>query len=373
MESYHVVSVGGGIAGSIAARIAAENRLHTLLIERARTPRNKPCSGIQFSYFEKLVGRPIPPDKLCANAISNMYIVTPEKKTYQGRMRVLNFWRSTFDRWLNDLAANEGAVFQDRTRLVDFEPADGGFLLELQSGVETRKIFTRYLIAADGMSSMIRKKLQPDDYLQKAPGGAMNYYCTGEGDLDPNGLYMVNIKAYAPIMFAWIYMKDDLWVIGTGAEHDLKDYAERFYDYVCQRYKFKGEIVRKEGFASPLKNGVYLGQGNILLCGDAAGLLDAYRGVAMDNAALSARRAVQAILEAEKTGTTAISHYTRKMRPMKRQMEANEKKRQTKFASDESLAASFAPGRVLFDGARMMAANAANKFLPPDKLITLPF
>jgi flavin-dependent dehydrogenase len=174
-------------------------------------------------------------------------------------------------------------------------------------------------------------------------------------------------------MFAWIYMKDDLWVIGTGAEYNLKDYADRFYDYVCQKYNFKGEIVRKEGFASPLKNGVYLGEGNILLCGDAAGLLDAYRGVAMDNAALSARFAVRAILQAEKTGTAAISPYTRLMQSMKRQMEANEKKRQTKFASDETLAASFAPGRVLVDGLKMMAANTANKVLPPEKVITLPF
>ena len=373
MEKYEVVSVGGGIAGSIAARLAAENGLKSLLIERAKTPRDKPCSGIQFGYFEKLIGRPIPKDVLCANEIVNMNIITPVDKTYQGKMKVLNFWRSTFDRWLNDLAVEEGALFQDKTRMVDFEKVDDGYKLQLQTGAKSKEIFTRYLIAADGMSSRVRKKLQPDDYLPKAPGGAMNYYCTGDGDLDPNALYMVNIKAYAPIMFAWIYKKDDLWVIGTGAEHDLKDYADRFYDYVCQKYKFKGEIVRKEGFASPLKNGVYLGEGNILICGDAAGLLDAYRGVAMDNAALSARFAVQAILDAEKTGTTAISHYTQKMQPMKRQMETNEKKRQVKFASDETLASSFAPKQVLIDGVKMMAANAANKFLPPEKVITLPF
>ena len=58
---------------------------------------------------------------------------------------------------------------------------------------------------------------------------------------------------------------------------------------------------------------------------------------------------------------------------MKRQMEANEKKRQVKFASDESLAASFAPQQVLIDGVKMITANFANKFLPPVKVITLPF
>jgi flavin-dependent dehydrogenase len=373
METYDVVSVGGGIAGSIAARLAAENGMSSLLIERAETPRDKPCSGIQFGYFEKLVGRKIPQEKLCSNELFNMNIITPDEKTYQGKMKVLNFWRSTFDRWLNDLAVEEGAVFQDRTRLVSYEDIDGGYQLKLQKGSENREIFTRYLVAADGMYSRIRKKLCPDDFLQKAPGGAMNYYCTGEGDLDPHALYMVNIKAYAPIMFAWIYKKDDLWVIGTGAEHDLKDYADRFYDYVCDKYNFQGEIVRKEGFASPLKFGVFLGEGNILLCGDGAGLLDAYRGVAMDNAALSARFAIQAIMDAEKSGRNAISHYAQKMQPMKRQMEVNEIKRLEKFASDESLSASFAPRQVLIDGLKMMAANTANKFLPPERIFTFPF
>jgi flavin-dependent dehydrogenase len=372
MEHYDLIAVGGGIAGSIAARMAAEKGLKTLLIERAKTPRNKPCSGIQFGYFEKLVGRKIPKEALCANEIFNMNIITPDGKTFQGKMKVLNFWRSTFDRWLNDLAVEEGAVFEDKTRLTGFEEVEGGYQIQLQTGKETREVFARYMIAADGMSSRIRQQLKPDHFMEKAPGGAMNYYCIGEGDLDPNALYMVNIKAYAPIMFAWIYKKDDLWVIGTGAEHDLKEYAQRFYEWTCEKYNFKGEIVRKEGFASPVKNGVYPGEGNILLTGDAAGLLDAYRGVAMDNAALSGRLAVKAILQAEKTGTNAIKHYARLLKPIRQEVLANEEKRLIKFASDESLAVAYAPQRVMVDGMKMMGANVLNTFLPPEKVIMLP-
>lgn len=373
MEKYDVVVVGGGIAGSIAARLAAENGLKSLLIEKFKTPRNKPCSGIQFSYFEKLVGRPIPKAKLCANEIYNIYFITPDDKTFKAKMKVLNFWRSTFDRWLNDLAVEEGAIFQDQTRMINFEQANDGIRLQLQKGTESREILANYLIAADGMSSKIRKKLRPDDYFLKAPGGTINFYCRGEGDLDPNGLYMVNIKEYAPMMFAWIYMKDDLWVIGTGTENEpVKDYVDRFYAYVCKKYHFRGEIVRREGFASPLKGGVFLGEGNILLCGDAAGLLDAYRGVAMDNAALSARFAVQAILNVKKIGTAAISDYTQKMAPMKRQMEVNEVKRKVRFVSNETLAASMASYSMRRSGVKMKAANFANKFLPPEKVITLP-
>jgi flavin-dependent dehydrogenase len=60
MEEYDVCVVGGGVAGSVAARFSAQQGFKTLLVEKYKTPRNKPCSGIQFSYFEKLVGKKFP-------------------------------------------------------------------------------------------------------------------------------------------------------------------------------------------------------------------------------------------------------------------------------------------------------------------------
>jgi len=53
-------------------------------------------------------------------------------------------------------------------------------------------------------------------------------------------------------------------------------------------------------------------------------------------------------------------------------MENNELTRQNKFASDETLVARLAPNKLLKDGFNMMAATVANKFLPPEKMITLP-
>jgi hypothetical protein len=61
------------------------------------------------------------------------------------------------------------------------------------------------------------------------------------------------------------------------------------------------------------------------------------------------------------------------MQPIKRQVDAKEKKRHSKFASDEAPAASFSPTQVLIDSVKMMTANSTNKFLPPEEIITLPF
>ncbi|MBC7126997.1 MAG: hypothetical protein H5T32_02105 [Candidatus Methanosuratus sp.] len=111
--------MGGVVAGSCCG-VCCKNGLKTLLLEKFKTSRNKPCSGILFGYFEKLIGERIPHEKLCRNELFKVEVVTPKDKVLKGRMRMLNFWRSTFDSWLNMLAANAGADFRDNASLIDF-------------------------------------------------------------------------------------------------------------------------------------------------------------------------------------------------------------------------------------------------------------
>jgi hypothetical protein len=87
--------------------------------------------------------------------------------------------------------------------------------------------------------------------------------------------------------------------------------------HLVSRINPKLEIVRGEGFASPRKLGVYLGEEDYMLCGDGPGLLDAYRGAAMDNAATCVRIAVQAVRAAEKSIPPAMTHNSQKMKPLK--------------------------------------------------------
>ncbi|MBO3799440.1 MAG: NAD(P)/FAD-dependent oxidoreductase [Candidatus Brockarchaeota archaeon] len=374
MEEYDVVVVGGGVAGSVAARFAAKSGFKTLLLEKYKTPRNKPCSGIQFQYFEKLIGEKIPREKLCRNELFKVEIITPRDRVLKGRMKMLNFWRSTFDSWLNSLAADAGADFQDNTPLVDFVQDESGGKITVKVSVEGehREVKARYLIGADGMLSRVRRKLRPQDFDRKASGATINYYFVGEANLDPNTLYMFYKREFCPLMFAWVYLKDDKWVIGTGANENPLEYADRFFNYVKKRCKLQGEIVKKEGFSSTLKSTVFLGEGRILLVGDAAGLVDLYRGVGMDNAALSGRLAVKAITRAEEEGLEAAKAYEDPMKKVVKKIEVNVKKQIKRLSSNSELEKSLSPLNMLKGGLYMLIANQINKILPPEKLILLP-
>ena len=372
LEEYDVTVVGGGVAGSVAAKFSAQEGVKNLLIEKYKTPRNKPCSGIQFSYFEKLVGEKIPKEKLCKNELCKVDIITPTGKTLGGKMKMLNFWRSTFDSWLNQLAVEQGAQFQDNTSLVEFTKNEKAITLTLSKDIKTTQISTRFLIGADGMLSSIRSKLKPESLEKKRLGTAINYYFEGKTSLDPNKLYMYYNREFCPLMFAWVYLKDEKWVIGTGANENAVEYADRFYNHVAEKYSLEGKIVKKEGFASTQKITSFLGEENILLAGDAAGLIDLYRGVGMDLAALSGRLAVKAIRKASKTSTSPIGHYQKLMERTLKKLESNEKKQTQRYSSNESLEKSLSSTRMLRDGLSMIFSNQINRILPAEKIILLP-
>lgn len=378
MEDFDVVIIGGSIAGSVAGRYLAEAGMRTLIVEAAKTPREKPCSGIQFGYFEKLLGRKIPEDKLCQNKLKSLYMEYPNGKSFKVPFRMLNFTRDVFDNWLNEIAVEAGAYFRDGVRCTEFERKQQSFIVKLRpKHQDFEQVKTKYLIAADGLTSSIRRKLKPQDFSQKPLAPTMNYYLKtiGDGDLDPHTLYQFWNLNYNNLMFAWTYKKNDLWVIGTGHTDNVIKRCDMLLKYVKNKFRLQGDIVKREGYASTFRleapNHVFLGTNNLLFVGDAAGLVDMYRGLGMDAAALSGRLVAKAIVKSEKNKIPAIKLYEKKMRKVINKINKNSEKQLLTFKSNDELLQVLKKSFIKM-GISTLFANLLNKVLPPNKIKLLP-
>jgi flavin-dependent dehydrogenase len=370
LTEYDVIVMGGGIAGSVAARYTAENGLRTLLLEREATPRNKPCSGVQLPYMEKLIGANIPRECLCANELKRVSLTTPTGQEIRGGLRMLNYWRSTFDAWLNRVAVEHGADFMDRANVTEFGQTEDG----VEVKVNEESYFCRYLVGADGLSpsSMTRRQLKPMEFAPKVRGTAINYYFRGESEVEPETLHIFFKKEFSNLMFSWLYYKDDQLVVGTSSDTEPARYAERFYGHVEEKFRLRGEVFRREGYVTSYQGGICLGEENVLLVGDAAGFLDLYRGVGMDTAALSGRICAHAVKKAVVEGGAALKHYRLLAQSLVKLIEENDLKQKLRYESDDALERSLSRLNV-FKGQMYMAyAGFVNRFLSPERIILLP-
>jgi flavin-dependent dehydrogenase len=108
------------------------------------------------------------------------------------------------------------------------------------------------------------------------------------------------------------------------------------------------------------------------MVGDAAGLIDFYRGMGMDNAALSGRLAAKAIVKAKESRRPAIEPYQCLMKRIVSRLKANAIRQAKRYFSSEMLDKSLSPLNLMKLGILIIAGNQLNMILPPEKLILLP-
>ncbi len=380
---YDVIVAGGGIAGSTAARFLAEAGRKTLFVERHKTPRNKPCSGIQFSYFEKILGVTIPKERLCNIELTKVKMYLPDGSKFGSNFKMFNFMRKPFDDWLNIIAVESGAEFIDDCMCQSIEEKGDHLVVNFLKPKEKKEFnfTTKYLIDATGLRPKIRNQLRPEDFSGEYSGGTLNYYIDGEADLDPETLYQFWNLEWNNAMFAWIYIKTlddgkDYWVVGTGGHNiNVQEYQDVFYKAMKEKFSINGNIVKKEGFKTSMdmqsKNRIWLGQNRVLIAGDAAGLVDPVRGVGMDAAALSGRLAAKAIINAEKKGTDVLKLYTKYMKRLTAQTIKNQQKEIGQFETNEELN-KHVKSSLLKTGLTMMYQTTMNKIRSPEKQVMIP-
>ncbi len=316
---YDVIIVGAGPSGSAASKAISDKGHSVLLIEKKKLPRYKICSGIIFikslEITEKYFGTI--PD---AAFVSPPYLKGVRLWDSDGKSTdwpfktdgkgAPNVWRSEYDNWL---AQNSGAQIVDQCRAVGFKQSGDNLEVRCIRNNIPVNVKCRFLISAEGSSSTIRAKLDPEFENNLDKFFAYQNYYEGHCNLDPLYYHGFLDENFGDI-YAWFNVKDNLLVFGTGIKvgNKITQYLEKFQLFLEEKHDMKlNKMVRKAsciGYNMCSTNRFYLGKDNILLVGESAGFLNMF-GEGISSALSTGLLAGNAVCESFRTGKNAASSY----------------------------------------------------------------
>ncbi len=320
-NSYDVVVVGAGPAGSAAAKKCVDGGLKTLLVDKHKLPRRKACSGIICNVTQNYVLEnfgPIP-EKTFGKpyAYRGMGFYFPSVGMIYTESDCYNpyVWRDKFDHWL---AKTSKADLQERTLFLSAEEKGKGVEVVVEKDGRKNMIKAQYLVAADGANSHVIRNMAPEVYDGIPWAFACQKYFEGEIDADDRYLHWYLTTGMG--MFPWLNMKDDQIIIGqaflVGQKFDIN--FTNFVNFLKNNFnlKIKKELAT-EGcihcMLAPL-NRFFPGRGRLLVAGDASGLIH-QGGEGISCALYSGGYAGEAILEAFENGRDALDVYKKLVRP----------------------------------------------------------
>ncbi len=317
---FDVAVIGGGPAGATAADDLARAGHSVALIDRAG--RIKPCGGAIpprcIRDFE------IPADMLVAR-VSSARMIAPSRigvdmPIDNGYVGMVD--RGPFDEWLRMRAESHGAVRVTAEFEAYARGPDEVSTLTLQpvgaegAGDAPLKLRARYVIGADGANSPLARAAMPEmkrppfvfayHEILRAPDGKSDAY-------DPRRCDVIYQGHVSPDFYGWVFPHGDTLSIGTGSAHKGFSLRGSIAD-LRRELGFEGfETIRKEGAPIPMKPLKRWDNGrDVLLAGDAAGVVAPASGEGIYYAMLGGRLAAAACAEALLSRNPAALRQARK-------------------------------------------------------------
>lgn len=297
---YDVVVVGAGPAGSSAATAAARMGARTLIVERAVFPRYKTCGGglIGVSLAE-LAGLDLPVRQEIVRAGFTEDGRRPAERT-AGRRILSLVDRSEFDAALLQRAVEAGVELRSGVTVTAVTQDVDGALLSTSAG----PIRARYVVGADGSASRIARHVgvtadQVDLGLEYELRAQPQHRQIWDGRIHMD---------WGPIpgSYGWVFPKGSTITVGVIARRGTADEARSYLKaFVEQQGLADAEVVHESGHLTRCRTpDSPLGQGPVLVAGDAAGLLEPWTREGISFALRSGRIAGECAAKA--AGPTGI-------------------------------------------------------------------
>jgi len=300
---YDVLVVGGGPCGASAAEDLAKAGYSVALLDRPG--RIKPCGGaippILIREFDI-------PDHLLKAKIVTARMVSPTKRSVDipienGFVGMVD--REEFDEFLRDRAQDQGVTLYRGT----FEKVDrtsGNPVIEYFSHdtKQQEQISAKLIIGADGARSKVAKAEVPGaekipyviayHEIINAPESGANY--------QGHRCDVIYDGAVSPDFYGWVFPHGKTVSVGMGTGVSGFDLKKATADLREASGLNECETIRKEGAPIPLKPlKKWDNDQDVVLAGDAAGVVAPSSGEGIYYAMCSGRQAAHAVAETLRT------------------------------------------------------------------------
>ncbi|MEP5760713.1 MAG: geranylgeranyl reductase family protein [Litoreibacter sp.] len=316
MSKFDVIVIGSGPSGSAAATTALAHGLSVAIVDKATFPRDKLCGGLFTGRSEKAMKSVFGLD------VTEDMFVTTDHMRFLSKGNVLAdikdappvhlTMRRDFDEMLHKHALSQGA----KAFLGNPITQVGDNSVSLRNG-ETLQF--RILIGADGVNSYVARHLFGRPFDPDKIGFGLEI----ETPLTPSRDDAVEVEFDGATWgYGWSFPKRQTATIGVGGIHsrnpDMKAHMAAYVDLTNSdtSLKYKGHYLPFGDFKKEP------GRDNILLVGDAAGLVDPITGegiaLAMESGAHAAHAAYKSL--SNKQPGDALGHYKILLKPIHRSL-----------------------------------------------------
>lgn len=309
-ENVHDVAVvGGGPSGATAAAELARAGLSVLLIDRPG--RIKPCGG---AIPPKLMAEFDIPEHLLVARARSARIVSPgaravDMPVHDGFVGMVD--RDVFDEWLRERASHAGARRINGQVTGLGRGNRGGWTVKVKPA-DTRRpdmaqsVRARIVIGADGANSMVARAGLPN---MPRPPFVFAYHevirspASGFRDFDASRCDIHYRGDLSPDFYSWVFPHGGCTSVGTGTARQGFSLRGSIAQFRRETGLDRFETLRREGAPIPLKpmrkwdNGA-----DLLLVGDAAGIVAPASGEGIYYAMSGGRLAAEAVQDCLETG-----------------------------------------------------------------------
>lgn len=339
-SQYDVVIVGAGPAGSTAAYVLSKKGYNVLLLDKEHFPRKKLCGGCLTAKTLWLLNRVFNESeesltkKNIINFKSFRFDVRYKTKVLVSPISPLAFYfvdRLVYDSFILQKAKEAGAEVSEGEKVTNMGVAPPTYycfrntkkpeerywnenkVLQSELTLTTsrqRLIKTKFIIAADGANSTVRTKLLRQKKIngsrwQRNLAYCLEIYLARKGDFKTLEFPILSF-GYLRYGYSWIFPNKDRLVVGIGGlKRKNKNLIDKFKTFLSDYNLDSIDSYKIQGYPLPFGNSLSIPvYKNIILVGDAAGLVDPMLGEGIYQAHKSGELAAKAIIDTLENGTS---------------------------------------------------------------------